>query len=140
MKILTITLCFISVFKVTTSAWAGQSTNSISDVIKSGIAQSTLILSGKFSQTYEGGGGATSQIEVGDVFKAPRSFQPPKRITLHWLSQKSGSQQLTNSYIFFLQSGGTNSDNVYRDVTDETQPFVLANGANIGILKAQLSK
>jgi hypothetical protein len=142
MNIITSILCCASAFTVAISVLASDSTNSVSDVIKFGAANSTLIVSGKLGGTAEGGGGATSQVEIGEVFKAPKDHQTPKRIAVFWLSDKYrgfADPQLTNSYLFFLRPATTNSDTGYQDVTDK-QLFVQANEVNIGVLKSQLTK
>jgi hypothetical protein len=140
MKFITSILCCASVFTVAISAWAADSTNSVADIIQFGATNSTLIVSGRFGSGVAGGGGATSQVVLGEVFKAPKDFQTPKQIAVSWFTGKysfSGALQLTNSYIFFLRPHNTNSDTAYRDVTD-MQPFVEASDANIGVLKSQL--
>ena len=142
MKFITSILCCVSVFTVAISAQAADSTNSVADIIQFGATNSTLIISGKFGAGAAGGGGATSQIEIGEVFKAPRDFQTPKQITVSWFTRKYsgfGSLRLTNSYVFFLRPATTNSDTCYRDVTDML-PFVEASDANIGVLKSRLTK
>jgi hypothetical protein len=140
MKTITLLFCCI-VVGVTTSGWAADSTNSVADIIQFGATNSTLIVSGRFGGTAAGGCGATSQVEIGKVFKAPRDFSTPKQISVSWFTRKYsgfGSLQLTNSYTFFLCPHTTNSDTGYRDVTD-MRPFMEASDANIGVLKSQLT-
>jgi hypothetical protein len=136
MKTIKLLFCCISLTTVVMSGLAGDSTNSIAEIIQFGATNSTLIVSGKFGGSMAGGGGATSRVDIDKVFKTPVDFQTPKHITLFWLTGKSsgfGSLQLTNTYIFFLRP----ADGGYRDVTDK-QPFVEASEANIGVLKSQL--
>jgi len=139
MKYITSILCG---FTVVISALAADSTNGFADIIQFGATNSTLIVSGRFGGTALGGGGATSQVEIGEVFKAPNDFQTPRRFTVFWFTRKNsgfGALQLTNSYIFFLRPATTNSDTGYQDVTDR-KPFVEASDANIAVLKSQLTK
>jgi len=140
MKTITLLFCCIVVVGVTASGWAANSTNSVADIIRFGATNSTLIVTGKLGSTAAGGGGATSQVGIGEVFKAPKDFHTPKQMTVFWFTGKySGFQalQLTNSYIFFLRPDTTNSDTGYSDVTIK-EPFVEASAANILALKSQL--
>jgi hypothetical protein len=126
---------------VVAAGTAPQANKSDTEAIRFGLLQSQLILSGKFNGTSMGGGGATSQVVVNEVLKAPKGFQVPKTLAVYWLSDKDpGAARYTNSFLFFLRPASTNVDTGYDDVTGKTHPFVLASDVNLRFLRSQMLK
>ena len=138
MKLIMSILCVASLCAAANLVCAAESTNNAQDVIRFGIAQSTLIIAGKFGRTGFSGGGATSMVEVGEVLKAPKDFQPPRQIDVYWLFAKQSSQLHTTTFLLFLRPATTNVDTGYHDVTEKAHPFIEANEVNMSFLKSQL--
>ena len=137
-QVLSLTLAFSLGFAVCSAA---EGRTNDTDVIEFGSPRSALIISGEFLATFSGGGGATSAVKVGKVFKAPKGFQTPTEIEVYWTTRKKHEpvmvQKNTNQFLFFLQQD-TESPGGYRDVTRETYPFVRASEANIRLLNSRL--
>ena len=126
---------------VVAAAPGPEPTTSDAETIRFGVSQSELILSGKFDGTAMGGGGATSQVLVNEVLKAPEGFQTPKTIAVSWPSDKDPrAARHTDSFLFFLRPASTNANPAYSDVTGKTHPFVLASEVNVRFLRSQLRK
>ena len=138
MKLIMSILCIVSLCAAAISVHAAESTNNVQDVIRFGIAHSTLIINGKFGRTGFSGGSATSTVEVGEILKAPKDFQPPKQIDVYWLFAKQSWQLHTTTFLLFLRPATTNVDTGYHDVTEKAHPFIEASELNVSFLKSQL--
>ena len=120
---------------------AGQGVTNDVDVIEFGLPRSTLIVSGKFLDTFSGGGGATSTVKVDRVFRTPVNFQSATELQVYWTTRKPHDLQVqmgTNTFLFFLQSA-ERGPTEYRDVTG-TYPFVPASQTNVQLLLSKLKE
>ena len=114
------------------------------DVIEFGVPHSTLIISGQFLATFAGGGGATSNVKPGRVFKAPKDFRLPEEVIVYWTTHKEHNNQLVQSnavaFLFFLRPAEERGPTEYRDVTGEEYGFVRASQENVRLLTAKLKE
>ena len=113
--------CLVLAVSGAVASSSASETNSIeTNAIRFGVARSTLIVTGKFRETFSGGFGATSRVEVESVQKSPEGFQSPASIEVYWTTLKENKTQLvynTNLFLFFLRAANTNKDTGYIDVT-----------------------
>ena len=123
---------------------AAQGLTNDADVIEFGVPRSTLIISGQFLATFSGGGGATSNVKVGKVFKAHQGFRSPTAIVVYWTTDKKHDpvlvQKSTNTFLLFLRPEVARDPTEYRDVTGEAYPFVRASLENVRLLTAKLKE
>lgn len=106
-------------------------------IIRSGVANSTLIIAGKITDLgLIANSQAASDAEVLRVFKAPPEFQS-KKISIGYLIGKYDPELTyfkekphTNTFLLFLKDWG--------DVTGPNDPFVEATEQNVRLLQAEL--
>jgi hypothetical protein len=138
-------LLFLVITAATANS-AAQTNRSDTDIIRFGIPRATLVIIGTSQETYSGGGGSTSFVNVGKVLKAPQGFRASKQLSIGWISREKEKRPdagvfsfNTNSYIFFLGPAATNAHEIgFNDITERTDRFVAANEANLRFLRSQL--
>ena len=119
---------------------AADDTNSVADTIRLGTTNSTLIVSGKFTSTLKGGGGATGSAKIVEVFKAPTGFKETNTLPVFWMSEKKPEYLGTNTFLLFLRPVHDAVITGYEDATGLKHSFVPASRENIRLLKSRLAE